>query len=287
MMKFPTPRGIATLVTRTVVIAECQRLEKKQMVEKGTSQKTLQEEEGPERVDLTEQTLVNPAYPDQLVTIGGNLSEECKSQLRILLKKSMDVFAWEPADMTGVPKRIIEHSLNVNPSIEPAAQKRRVLAADRTQADGSWRMCIDFKNLNSACPKDYYPLPDIDGKIESVVGFRYKCFLDAYKGYHQVQMAQEDEEKTTFYTDRDTRNLEAYVDDMVIKSNDEKMLIADIAETFDNLRKINMKLNPKKCSFGVEEGKFLGYMVTSEGIRANPKKTKAIADIKTMQSLDL
>ncbi|GJS29146.1 reverse transcriptase domain-containing protein [Tanacetum coccineum] len=246
---------------------------------------------------------------------GGNLSEECKSQLRKLLKKSMDVFAWEPADMTGVPKRIIEYSLNVNPLIEPAAQKRIVMAADRTQADGSWRMCIDFKNLNSVCLKDYYPLPDIDGKIESVVGFRYKCFLDAYKGYHKVQMAQEDEEKMTFYTGRDTycytkmpfglkntgatyqrlvdtafqsqigRNLEAYVDDMVIKSNDKKMLIADITETFNNLRKINMKLNPKKCSFGVEEGKFLGYMVTSEGIRANPKKTKAIADMQSPQTL--
>ncbi|GJR58412.1 reverse transcriptase domain-containing protein [Tanacetum coccineum] len=81
------------------------------------------------------------------------------------------------------------------------------------------------------------------------------------------------------------RNLEAYVDDMVIKSNDEKILIADNAEKFDNLRKINMKLNPKKCSFGVEEGKFLGYMVTSEGIRANPKKTKAIADMQSPQNL--
>ncbi|GKB72464.1 zinc knuckle CX2CX4HX4C containing protein, partial [Tanacetum coccineum] len=81
------------------------------------------------------------------------------------------------------------------------------------------------------------------------------------------------------------RNLEAYVDDMVIKSNDDKVLIADIAETFDNLRKINMKLNPKKCSFGVKEGKFLGYIVTSDGIRANPKKTKAISDIKSLRTL--
>ncbi|GJW71217.1 reverse transcriptase domain-containing protein [Tanacetum coccineum] len=81
------------------------------------------------------------------------------------------------------------------------------------------------------------------------------------------------------------RNLEAYVDDMVIKSNNEKILIEDIAETFDNLRRINMKLNPKKCSFGVEEGKFLGYMVTSEGIRANPKKTKAIADMQSPRTL--
>ncbi|GJS30432.1 reverse transcriptase domain-containing protein [Tanacetum coccineum] len=133
------------------------------------------------------------------------------------------------------------------------------------KVDGGWRICINFKNINSACPKDYYPLTDINGKIESVVGLRYKCFLDAYKGYHQVQMAQGDKEKIAFYIDQgmycyikmpfglqnaratyqrlvDTtfqsqigRNLEAYVDDIVIKSNDEKVLIADIAEMFDNL----------------------------------------------------
>ncbi|GKB47372.1 reverse transcriptase domain-containing protein [Tanacetum coccineum] len=74
------------------------------------------------------------------------------------------------------------------------------------------------------------------------------------------------------------RNLEVYVDDMVVKSKSEREMLADIAETFDNLRRINMKLNPKKCSFGVEEGKFLGYMVTSEGIRANPVKTKDIVE---------
>ncbi|GKA89819.1 reverse transcriptase domain-containing protein [Tanacetum coccineum] len=71
------------------------------------------------------------------------------------------------------------------------------------KGDGSWRMCIDFKNLNSACPKDYYPLPDINGKIKAVVGFRYKCFLDTYKGYHQMQMAQDGEEKTACYTNQE------------------------------------------------------------------------------------
>ncbi|GJV50121.1 reverse transcriptase domain-containing protein [Tanacetum coccineum] len=128
-------------------------------------------------------------------------------------------------------------------------------------------------------------------------------------------MSKEDEEKTAFYTDQGTycytkmpfglknmratyqrlvdlafqsqlgRNLEAYVDDMVIKSKTEQEMIMDIAETFDNLRKINMKLNPKKCSFGVKEGKFLDYMVTSEGIRANLKKTKAVADMQSSKTL--
>nr|GEY36369.1 reverse transcriptase domain-containing protein [Tanacetum cinerariifolium] len=70
-----------------------ERLEKKQMVEKEVNQNAPREKEGPERVDLTEQTLVNPSYPDQLVTIWGNLSKGCKSQLKPLLRKSMDVFA--------------------------------------------------------------------------------------------------------------------------------------------------------------------------------------------------
>ncbi|GKC23764.1 hypothetical protein Tco_1025914 [Tanacetum coccineum] len=133
MVKFPTPRGIANLVTRSAIISECWRLEKKQMVEQEANQNISKEKEVSGRVDLTEQILVNPPYPDQLVTIGGNLSEECKSRLRTLLKKSMDVFAWEPADMTGIPRKIIVYSLNVNPSVEPVAHKRRVLASDRTQ----------------------------------------------------------------------------------------------------------------------------------------------------------
>ncbi|GJW60501.1 reverse transcriptase domain-containing protein [Tanacetum coccineum] len=64
--------------------------------------------------------------------------------------------------------------------------------------DDSWRMCVDFKGLNKACLKDGYPLPEIDWKVESLWGFPFKCFLDAYKGYHQSQMAKEDKEKTTF-----------------------------------------------------------------------------------------
>ncbi|GKC82973.1 reverse transcriptase domain-containing protein [Tanacetum coccineum] len=171
---------------------------------------------------------------------------------------NMEMFAWEPANMIGVPRQVIKHTLNVNPSIKPICQKQRIIAPEKRELVvkevAEWvKADIIRPNLNSACPKDYYPLPNIDCKVESVIGFKYKCFLDTYKGYHHIQMAREDEEKTAFYTDQRTRNLEAYVDDMVIKSNDEKALLADVVETFDNLRKINMKLNPKKCSFGVEE----------------------------------
>ncbi|GKC83691.1 hypothetical protein Tco_1139408 [Tanacetum coccineum] len=88
MMKFPTPRGIATLVTRLVIISKCRRLEKKQVVEK-----EKREEVETKAVNATEEMLANPAFPDQLVVIGGRLPETCKAQLKLLLKDNVDIFA--------------------------------------------------------------------------------------------------------------------------------------------------------------------------------------------------
>ncbi|GKA02714.1 reverse transcriptase domain-containing protein [Tanacetum coccineum] len=167
--------------------------------------------------------------------------------------------------MTGIPHFIAEHQLKTYPYIEPRVQKKRSLSPDRRKvvkeeveewlksrivkrvqyptwvanpilvkkANSNWRMCIDFKDLNKACPKDVYPLPEINWKIESLMGFKYKFFLDAYKGYHQIQMPQKDEIG---------RNLEAYVDDMVIKSKTEQDLIQNVEETLLTL----IKGKPKK-----------------------------------------
>ncbi|GKB00017.1 reverse transcriptase domain-containing protein [Tanacetum coccineum] len=254
-----------------------------------------------------------------------------------LLQRSLDVFAWTPADMTGIPRHIVEHRLNVREGCQPIRQKKRGQAAERNIAindevsklvaarimrvvhyhdwlsnpvmvrkhDDSWRMCVDFKYLNKACPKDGYPLPEINWKVESLCGFPFKYFLDAYKGYHQIQMAEEDEEKTTFITNQGifcyrkmpfglrnadatyqrlvdkafhgqiSRNLKVYVDDLVIKSRTEDEIVRDIEETFKTLRKINMKLNLKKCTFGVEKGMFLGYQVLVEEL-----KEKSINEIE-------
>ncbi|GJU79929.1 reverse transcriptase domain-containing protein [Tanacetum coccineum] len=175
--------------------------------------------------------------------------------------------------------------------------------------NGSWRMCVDFKDLNKSCPQDGYPLPEIDWKVESLCGYPLKCFLDAYKGYHQIKMAEGDEEKTAFimsqgifcYTkmpfglknvgatyqrlvDRAFqkqigRNLEVYVDDLVIKSTTKEEIIRDIAETFKTLRQINMKLNPKKCTFGMQEGMFLGYKINVDGLKVCPDKADAILSL--------
>ena len=85
--------------------------------------------------------------------------------------------------------------------------------------------------------------------------------------------------------------MEVYVDDMLVKILDEERHLDDLQETFDTLRRYNMKLNPSKCAFGVSLGKFLGFMVSHRGIEANPDKVQAILNmepprnIKEVQSL--
>ncbi|GKF61247.1 reverse transcriptase domain-containing protein, partial [Tanacetum coccineum] len=81
------------------------------------------------------------------------------------------------------------------------------------------------------------------------------------------------------------QNLEIYVDDLVIKSHTETELLQDIEETFRTLRKINMKLNPKKCMFGAAEGMFLGYMISPGGIKPCPNKTEAVLQLPSPRTI--
>ncbi|GKD49606.1 reverse transcriptase domain-containing protein [Tanacetum coccineum] len=135
MMKFPTPRGIATLVTRSIIISECRKLEEKQLLEKEAKKDEPQDAEILKVLSgETEEVMVIPVFPEQLVTIGGSFSEECRRQLIVLLKGNKDVFTWEPSDMTGVPRRIIEHKLNANIQDKPIAQKKRTFSAEKNQA---------------------------------------------------------------------------------------------------------------------------------------------------------
>lgn len=81
------------------------------------------------------------------------------------------------------------------------------------------------------------------------------------------------------------RNVEVYVDDMIVKSKKVEDHLAGLEETFATLRQFRMKLNPKKCAFGVQSGKFLGFLVDQRGIEANPDKIKAICDMKEPRSI--
>ncbi|XP_072062069.1 uncharacterized protein [Arachis hypogaea] len=156
------------------------------------------------------------------------------------------------------------------------------------KSNGKWRMCVNFTDLYKACPKDTYPLPCIDTLVDNSCGYSTLSFMDAYSGYNQIFMHPSDQDKTAFVTeygatyqrlmnkifDRQIgRNIEVYVDDMVAKTKVGKSHIDDLSEIFSQIRQYNMRLNPEKCTFGVRVGKFLGFILTSRGIEANPEKS--------------
>ncbi|KAL0451646.1 UNVERIFIED_CONTAM: hypothetical protein Slati_1142700 [Sesamum latifolium] len=126
-------------------------------------------------------------------------------------------------------------------------------------------------------PKDFYPLPRIDQLVDSTSGCELLSMMDASQGYHQIMLAQRTKEG---------RNVEVYVDDMLVKSKKAADHVKDLEETFSVLRKYKLKLNPAKCAFGVQGGRFLGFMVTQRGIEANPLKIKAIIDMKAPACLN-
>ena len=171
-------------------------------------------------------------------------------------------------------------------------------------------MCVDFTDLNKVCLKDSYPLIRIDTLVDSMARHQLLIFMDAFLGYNQIKMNEEDQERTSFVTSQGLfcykvmpfglknagatnqrlmnkmfthqigRNVQVYVDDMLIKSLCENDHLDDLQETFDTLRSYNMKLNPRKCVFWVTAGKFLGFMVSQRGIEVNPEKVRAIMELK-------
>ena len=176
-------------------------------------------------------------------------------------------------------------------------------------------MCVDYTGLNKAYRKDPFILPCIDQVVDSTSGCETLCFLDAYSGYHQIMMKECDQLMTSFITafgsicyipmlfglknagatyqrcmlkcfgDLIGRTVEAYVDDIVVKSKWADHLVADLEHTFAKLRANGIKLNPEKCVFGVLRRMLLGFIVSECGIEANPEKILAITRMRSIQNM--
>ena len=177
------------------------------------------------------------------------------------------------------------------------------------KANGKWRLCIDFTDINKACPKDSFPLPRIDLIVDATTGHELLSFMDAFSSYNQISMDPGDQEKTSFVTAQGTycyrvmpfglknvgatyqrlvnrmfqkqigTTMEVYIDDMLVRSTKSDLHIIHLSEAFQILRNYNMKLNPAKCAFGVSARKFMGFIVNHRGIEANPDKIKALLDM--------
>jgi hypothetical protein len=155
-----------------------------------------------------------------------------EKELLLFLDKNNDVFAWRTSNLTGVSRDIIEHKLEVNPSIRPKKHRLRKMSDEKVAAtkvevqrlldagfirevyypswlanvimvkkkNGKWRMCTDFTDLNKSCPKDDFPLTRIDKVLDSATGCEIMALLHCFLGYHQIWLREEDQEKTSFIT---------------------------------------------------------------------------------------
>ncbi|GJU15007.1 RNA-directed DNA polymerase, eukaryota [Tanacetum coccineum] len=228
-------------------------------VDGGASSESLAVNQVPEeKINIA----IHPEYPEQTVAIGSTLTKKGRKELCSLLKQNLDIFAWKPADMTGVPRNIAEHRLNIREGYSPVRQKKIGQAPERNKViqeeveklvDAgimkevhyhSWlsnpvmvkkhdgtnlaKCVIDLQRSNNACPKVLLPITTIDWKGGVPVSRKsFKCFLDEYKWYHQIKMAKE--------------NCRVNIQHLVDKAFQRQIV--------DRILEINMKLNPKKCTF--------------------------------------
>ncbi|XP_075645609.1 uncharacterized protein LOC142616695 [Castanea sativa] len=276
--------------------------------------------------------------------IGAGLNDGERVQLLLFLIQNVDVFTWNPYEVPGVDPEFIVHKLNVDPLCPPKKQRLRRSAKEHVEVvrqevgklreagsmketfflewlantvfvkkkSGKWRVCVDFTDLNRACPKDPFLMPKIDQLVDATCGHPRMSFLDAFQGYHQIALAAEDQEKTAFLTpdanyhytvmpfglknagaiyqrmitrmfrDMIGRTVEVYFDDMVIKSKQKGQHVGDLKEVFRILRRHRLHLNADKCAFGVGSNRKSTpiKLITERGIEVNPDQIEAVKRLK-------
>ncbi|KAM1758776.1 hypothetical protein ACFX11_007869 [Malus domestica] len=263
-----------------------------------------------------------------------------KDELRALLTEFKDCFAWSYHEMLGLDRTLVEHELRIKPGCKPFRQPPRRFSTEvqlgikdelvrllkagfiRTaryvewlanivpvlKKNGALRICIDFRNLNLATPKDEYTMPISDLLIDAAANHAILSFMDGHAGYNQIFIAEADVHKTAFrcpgalgiyewvvmpfglknvdatyqramntiFHDLIGTIVEVYIDDVVIKSKQRRTHVDDLRQAFLRMRQHNLKMNPAKCAFGVSAGNFLGFLVHHSGIEVDENKARAI-----------
>ncbi|KAL6315066.1 hypothetical protein AAG906_030919 [Vitis piasezkii] len=213
--------------------------------------------------------------------IGLPLSTYERNRLIHLLRSYLNVFAWSYEDMSGLDPSIVQHHLPILPHARPIKQKLRrlhphwslqvkeeiqkqlsvgfILVVDYPEwlanvvhvpkKDDKVRVCVDFRDLNKASPKDDFPLPHIDLLVDGTVSHSMLSFMDGFSA------------ATTLFHDMMHWDVEVYVDDMIVKSRGRADHLAALKRFFERIQKFRLRLNPKKCTFGVTSKKLLGHMI--------------------------
>ena len=180
-----------------------------------------------------------------------------------------------------------------------------------TRVTSGWRVCIDYRKLNAGTRKDHFPLPFVDQMLERVVGYEFYFFLDGYSGYNQIEIALEDQEKTTFTCPFDTFAfrkmpfglcnaprtfqrcmmgnfsdmieiiLEIFMDDFSVFGDSFESCLENLRKVLERCQEKNLVLNWEKCHFMVTQGIVLGHIVSQNGIKVDKAKVELISNLPT------
>ena len=177
-----------------------------------------------------------------------------------------------------------------------------------TKKHGTIHVCVDYRDLNKACPKDNYPTPFINQIIDDCARCEVFSFMDGFFGYNQIEILPQDQHKMTFicpwgtfaykklpfglknagatfqqatsYAFHDIKTIvQPYLDDIPAKSRRHQDHLDHLRQIFVRCRHYNIRLNPHKCIFGVESGQLLGFIVANDGICMDPLKVEAITNL--------
>ena len=178
-----------------------------------------------------------------------------------------------------------------------------------TRLTTGWRVCIDYRRLNEVTRKDHFPLPFIDQLLERVSGHPFYWFLDGYSGYFHIEIAPEDQEKTTFtcpfgtyayrrmpfclcnapatfqrcmlsmFSDMVERIMEVYMDDITVYGCDFEECLTNLEAILQRCIEKNLVLKWKKCHFMVNQGIVLGHIISSRGIEVDKEKIELISQL--------
>ncbi|KAM1369982.1 hypothetical protein ACFX2F_040495 [Malus domestica] len=263
------------------------------------------EDHQPQVKDPLEEINVGTADDPHPLFISALLPQQMKDELRALLTEFKDCFAWSYHEVPGLDRTLVEHELRIKPGCKPFCQPPRRFSIEK---NGALRICIDFRNLNLATPKDEYTMPISDLLIDATANHAILSFMDGHIGYNQIFIAEADVHKTAFccpgalgtyewvvmpfglknagatyqwamntiFHDLIGTIVEVYIDDVVIKSKQRRTHLDDLRQAFLRMRQHNLKMNPAKCAFDVSAGNFLGFLAHHRGIEVDENKARAI-----------
>lgn len=256
--------------------------------------------------DVFPAKLPNGVPPKREITHPIQLEPGSKPMLRPMYRLSPK----ETEDMERQVTELLEMGF-----IKPSSSPYGAPVIFVTKKDGTLRMCVDYRALNKVTVKNKYPMPRIDDLLDKLQGAKVFSSLDLQSGYHQIRIDEEDEYKTAFRTPMGhfqfrvlpfgltnapatfqtlmnklfkpfiNKFVQVYLDDIMIYSKNEEEHKVHLEQVLEVLREAKLYVKMSKCTFAAKEVGFLGHIVSTTGIRADPKKVQALKDWATPQNI--